>query len=119
MPAGSLQEIAFGFVIAQPGATIPWPITGATWEYVARTSATDTGSPLITVTTTGSSQGILAVTSTAAGSQVLLSLYPAATATLAPGSYAHALWMNPGTPNAYAWFGGDGSLLTIDANPQP
>lgn len=118
MPAGSLQEIAFGFVVAQPGNTVPWPITGATWEYVVRTSATDTGSPLITVTTSANSDGVLTVTDTATESQVLLSLYPAATATLA-GVYAHALWMNPGTPNAYAWFGGDGSQLMIDANPQP
>ena len=119
MPAGSLQEIAFGFVVAQPGGTVPWPITGATWEYVVRTSASDTGSPLITVTTSASADGVLTVTSDAATSQVLLSLYPAATATLAAGAYSHALWMNPGTPNAYAWFGGDGSQLMIDANPQP
>ena len=114
MPAGSLQQWNFGFTV--PGSTSPYPISGATWEYVVRTSATDTGPPLIGLTTTPTAEGALVVTATGALSQVLLEIFPSATQSLAPGIYYHALWQNPGTPSALAVAGG---ALQIDGAPQP
>ncbi|HTQ88662.1 MAG TPA: hypothetical protein VMK84_04135 [Streptosporangiaceae bacterium] len=116
MPAGSLGEWVFGFTTTAPGGTTPYTITGATWEYVARTSATDVSTPLIDITTTATIQGVLTVTATATLSQVQLTLSPVATATLTPGTYYHAFWMNPGTTGAFCWLSGQ---LFIDGNPQP
>ena len=116
MPAGSLQEWAFTFTTGAPGGTTPWPITGASWEYVVRTSATATGSPLFEITTTPSATGQLAVTATLTVSQVLMEMYPAATATLTPGTLYHALWQNAGTTAQLCIFDG---LLLIDGAPQP
>ena len=117
MPAGSLQQFQFTFTEPAPASTPPYPIAGATWEYVARVSPTDlTVPPLIKITTTPSAAGLLTVTSTAVLSQVLLQMYPAATATLTPGTYSHALWMDAGMASAFSWFTG---LLLIDGNPQP
>lgn len=116
MPAGSLQQWLFTFTTNAPGGTTPYPISGATWEYVARTTATGGGSPLISVTTTANSQGVLVVTSSATLSQVLLEIYPPATSAL-DGTYYHSLWMNPGnSSSAFTWF--TGSLL-VEGNPQP
>lgn len=112
MPQGSVQEWAFTLVQATP-AQPPWPITGAAWEYVARPAGG--GTAVIDITTSENSQGVLAVTGTDSLSQVLMSLYPAATADLA-GNYSHALWMNPGTDSAYAWFAGQ---LIVTAVAQP
>lgn len=83
---------------------------------MARSSATDSGSPLIDVTPVSSTQGLLTVTATATVSEVTLELFPAATATLAPGTYSHALWMRPSTPSAYAWWTGN---LIIEGASQP
>ena len=117
MPAGSLQQWTFTLTSPQPGGTvIPYPISGATWEYVARISATDTSAPpLIEVTTTASAAGVITVTSTASLSQVFLAVYPAATSALS-GSYSHSLWMNPGTPSALAVVEG---ILQVIPAPQP
>jgi hypothetical protein len=116
MAAGSVQEITCSFTATYAASTGPWPITGATWEYVVRETATDTGSPVFSVTTASSSSGLITITDTGTVSQALLSLYPAATAGLTPGTYFHALWMNPSTPGAYAWFSGN---LMIYGCPQP
>jgi len=119
MPAGSLQEWAFTFTIAAPfyGPSTPYPITGATWEYVVRANATDVGTPLIDITTTPTSAGLITVTSTGSLSQVLLAIYPPATATLTPGSFYHALWMWPGnSTSAFTWVTGQ---LVVQGNPQP
>jgi hypothetical protein len=120
MPAGSLQQWAFTFTtISAAGQQIPYPIPGgtsATWEYVARVSATDTGAPLISVTTTPTTAGLIAVTATSSLSQVQLDIYPAGTATLAPAQYYHSLWMSPATTGAFCWFTGD---LVIQGTPQP
>lgn len=116
MPAGSLEEYTFTFTVPGPLATTPYPISGATWEYVVRDTPTELGAPVIELTTAPSLAGILTVTATASLSQVLLTLNPAATVSLAPGSYYQALWMNPGTDAAFAWLTG---LLQIDGNPQP
>jgi hypothetical protein len=117
MPQGSLQEWLFTFTTGAPGGTTPWPISGATWEYVVRTSATDlTSPPLIEITTALTSAGQLTVTASATTSSVLLTIAPAATVNLAPGSYAQALWENPGTSTAFCVFDG---LLLIDGAPQP
>ena len=116
MGAGSLQELACNFVVNSPATTAPWPITGATWEYVCRNTATDTGSPVFSITTTANASGVITITNTASVSQALLSIYPAATATLAPGTYFHSLWMDPSTVNAYAWFSGS---LIVFGTPQP
>ena len=116
MPQGSLEEYTFTFL--QPGAfsTTPYPISGATWEYVVRPTATDVSTPLIDITTTVSAEGQITVTATASLSQILLTILPAATQPLAPGSYYHTLWMNPGTNAAFTWVTG---LLQIAGAPQP
>jgi hypothetical protein len=119
MPAGSLQQWNLTLTIPAPAADPPYPVSGATFEYVARTSATDLSTPLIKITTTVSSAGLITVTSSASLSQLLLAIYPAATAAVTPGTYFHACWMNPGTDEALGLFGGSGSLLMIDGNPQP
>jgi hypothetical protein len=117
MPAGTLTEWLFTFTQPATGLPYPFPV-GATWEYVARLTATDlTVPPLIDVTTTVGSQGQLVVTSTAAVSSVQLNLAPAATVNLTPGEYAHALWMQPGNGvSAFTWWTGS---LTIVGNAQP
>ena len=117
MPAGSLQQWVFTFTTpAAAGPPVPYPITGYTWEYVARTTAADLGTPLISLTTTPTANGVLAVTATATLSQVLLEIYPPATAAL-DGNFAHSLWMQPGNPAAaFTWFTG---ALNVAGNPQP
>lgn len=113
MGYGSLIEYLFTFTYPSTGAL--YDITGLTWEYVARATGTSSGSPLISVTATPNSQGVLTVTPSA--STVLLTLYPAATSSLAPGNYSHSLWSDPGSATAaYTWFSG---ALTITGNAQP
>jgi hypothetical protein len=110
MPIGSLQEYLFTFTYPSTGAL--FPISGATWQYVAQNTA---GSQVISVTPSANSQGVLTVGTTA--STVQLNLYPAATQSLAAGSYSHALWMNPGSSSAaFTWFNGS---IILGANPQP
>ena len=109
MPVGSLTEWLFTFTYPSTGAI--FPISGFTWEYVARNS---TGGSAISVTTTSSSEGVLTVSTSAA--TVQLTLYPAATQSLAVGQYSHALWANPGTDTAYTWINGQ---LVLGSNPQP
>jgi len=116
MPAGSLQQWLFTFTTGAPGGVTPYPITGSTWEYVVRTSATDMGTPMVDLTTTAGSAGVLTVTSTTSTSSVQVNMYPAATATATPGTYYHALWENPGGTAATTWFTGE---LLITGNPQP
>jgi len=118
MPLGSLQQWTFTFttVNQMTGQSQPYPISGATWEYAARLNATDTGAPLISLTTTPNAQGVLIVTATAALSSVQLDIYPAATQSLAAQTYSHVLWMNPGTSSAFAWWEGP---LIIQATSQP
>ena len=113
MPAGSLQQ--WTFTLTTTGTTLPYMITGATWEYVVRQSATSTGAPLLLVTSPASAQGVITVTATSVLSQVLLEIYPAATAALS-GTYVHALWMYPGTTSALAVAEGPLQVATI---PQP
>ncbi len=117
MPAGSLQQWLFTMTTTAPGGTTPYPLAGVTgWEYVVRAAATDTGIPLFSITTTPNSAGALVVTATDALSQVLLDIYPAATATLTPGTYAHSLWMGANTNAQFAWITG---LLVVEGAPQP
>ena len=116
MPAGSLQQWNFTFTLnSSAGPVQPYPISGATWEYVVRTSATDMSTPLIDLTVSPNSDGVLVVTSTPVLSQVLIEIYPAATADL-DGEYFQALWMNPGTSQAFTWATGP---LIVAGNPQP
>jgi hypothetical protein len=113
MPYGSLQEYLFTFTYPSTGAL--FPITGMTWEFVVRATGTSSGSPLISVTPSANSQGVLTVST--AASTVQLTLYPAATQSLATGQYALALWMNPGIADtAYTWLSGP---LILQGNPQP
>jgi hypothetical protein len=112
MGAGSLQE--WLFTITYPSTGALYPISGLTWEYVARTTPVSSGT-LISVTPSANTQGVLTVGT--ATSTVLLTLYPAATASLAPGQYSHALWSNPGSAStAYTWLAGN---LIVAGNPQP
>jgi hypothetical protein len=118
MPLGSLQQWTFTFTTVDQvtGQSEPYPITGFTWEYSARLNATDTGTPLIELTATAGSQGVLLVTATGALSQVEIEMYPAATQLLTPGTYTHALWSSPGSASAFCWFTG---TLILQATPQP
>lgn len=119
IPAGSLVQYTFTFSTVDPstGQTTPYTITGATWEYVVRTSATDTTpGGVFNLTTTPSVNGSLQITSSSTLSQALLTINPGATATLAPNTYYHALWMNPGSATAYTWV--TGSFVVV-GNPQP
>ena len=110
MPVGSLAEYLFTFTYPSTGAL--YPITGATWQYVAQSAA---GSQVISVTPSANSQGILTVGT--AASTVQLNLYPPATQSLAAGNYTHALWMNPdSSTGAFCWF--DGALI-LGSTPQP
>lgn len=117
--AGSEAQYSFTLSVINPttGQSTPFNIAGATWEYIVRSSPADTTpGGVFEITTTANAAGVLVVTSTATLSQVQLTIYSAATATLAPGQYYHALWMNPGASNQYAWVSG---TLTVVANPQP
>jgi len=117
MPAGSAQQWTFTLTTQSPSGYVPYPIpNGATWEYVARITPTDISGPLISINTTSGPDGQITVTQTAILSQVLLVMTATATATLAPDTYYHCLWMNPGTSAALAVF--DGSLL-IEGAPAP
>jgi len=107
---GSAAQYTFTFT-ATGGA--PYPMTGTTWEYIVRNSG---GTQEILLTTTPNSEGSLTVSSTSSLSQVTLVLNPAATSGLAPGVYNHAIWMDPGTANAYCWLTG---TLTVSTVPQP
>lgn len=110
-PAGSLATYAITLALADGS---PYPVTGATWEYVVRPPLWSSGTALLTVTTTASSAGLITV-ETSPATVVTLTLYPAATAALA-GTYQHALWMDPGTDGAFAWVTGN---LAVTAAPQP
>lgn len=112
MGYGSLQEYLFTFTYPSTGAL--YPITGLTWEFVVRASGISGGSPLISVTTSANSQGVLTVTT--AASTVQLTLNPAATQSLATGQYAMSLWSDPGLSTAYTWLNGP---LILNGNPQP
>ena len=114
MAAGSLQQWTITLTsLADDGAVIPYPIDGATWEYVA--SASVTGPQMFTVIPAATASGLITVTATDSLSQVLLEIYPAATVSLS-GTYVHALWMNPGTPSALAVAEGP---LQVAEIPQP
>lgn len=113
MGAGSAQE--WLFTITYPATGALYPISGLTWEYVARATPESSGSPLISVTPAPNAQGVLTVGT--ATSTVLLTLYPAATSSLTAGQYSHALWSNPGSAStAYTWLAGN---LIVSGNPQP
>jgi hypothetical protein len=102
------------FQLTNPDGS-PYPVDGATWEYVVRFSPADTsGTPLIRVTTTASSQGVLAVT-TSPNTVIGVTLNPTATAPLPAGIYSHALVMNPGTASAMPWIVGS---FVVDAVTQ-
>lgn len=114
MPQGSAQQWALTFTIpGVPPGNVPFNITGATWEYVV---SDETYARLFSVTTTANSDGQLTVTDTAVLSQVVIDLYPAATASLTPGTFFHQLWMDPGTTAATAIAG---DRLIIQGTPQP
>lgn len=118
MPLGSLQQWLFSFttVNAITGQSAPYPIAGASWEYVVRVGAADGGTAPISFGTAATSQGVLVVTASAAVSTVQLNLYPAATQAMSPGVMNHALWANPGSGSAMSWFSGP---LTLQATSQP
>lgn len=118
MPLGSLQQWLFQFttVNAITGQSAPYPIAGATWEYVVRATPASGGSALISFGTAATSQGVLVVTASPSVSSVQLNLYPAATQGLSPSTMSQALWANPGSGSAIAWLSGP---LILQATPQP
>jgi hypothetical protein len=120
MPLGSLQQWLFAFttVNAITGQSVPYPIAGATWEYVVRATPASGGTALISFGTAATSQGVLVVTpgSGSTASTVQLNIYPSATQGLASDTYAHALWQNPSSGSAFTWWTGP---LIVQGNPQP
>ena len=118
MPLGSLQQWLFTLttVNAITGQSAPYPIAGATWEYVVRATPASGGTALISFGTAATSQGVLVVTASPSVSSVQLNLYPAATQNLAADTYAAALWANPGTGSAITWAGGP---LILSPTAQP
>ena len=70
MPLGSLQQWLFTLttVNAITGQSAPYPIAGATWEYVVRATPASGGSALISFGTAATSQGVLPFT---AGQEVV------------------------------------------------
>ena len=118
MPLGSLQQWLFTLttVNAITGQSAPYPIAGATWEYVVRATPASGGSALISFGTAATSQGVLVVTASPSVSSVQLNLYPAATQGLSPSTMSQALWANPGSGSAIAWLSGP---LILQATPQP
>lgn len=112
MPVGSIQEWQFTFTVPATGAL--YPVTGFTWEWVVRVNPGDSGTPLISLTTTPGAEGVLTVNTLL--SQVLLTVNPAATTGMAPGVYSQALWSNPSLSSAYCWLAGP---LILQAAPQP
>ena len=118
MPLGSLQQWLFTFTTVNSitGQSVPYPIAGATWEYVVRATPTSGGTALISFGTAATSQGVLVVTASPSVSSVQLNLYPAATQGLSPSTMSQALWANPGSGSAIAWLSGP---LILQATPQP
>jgi hypothetical protein len=116
MPAGSAQNWTFSFTTTAPGGVTPYSISATAWEYVVRSSATDMGTPLVKLTPTAGTNGVLTVTSTATVSSVEIEMFPVATAALTPGAYFHALWEYPSTTTAVTWATGN---LIVQGNPQP
>lgn len=116
LAAGSQAQVQFVFTTPAPGGATPYPISGSTWEYVVRPAATSSGSPTFSVTSSGTSAGTIATTATTTLSQILLTVYPTATASLTPGAYAHGLWQNPGSATAFCWASGS---LMINGTAQP
>lgn len=110
MDVGTSRQFTFGLA-ALDGT--PYPVDSATWEYVVRSEA---GTEVIDITTTPTSEGKIVVTTADDFSDVTLTLNPAATVDLDPGTYEQALWMNPGTVNAYVWAAGS---LQLNFVPQP
>ena len=118
MPLGSLQQWLFNFTTVNSitGQSVPYPIAGASWEYVVRATPTSGGTALISFGTAATSQGVLVVTASPSVSSVQLNLYPAATQGLSPSTMSQALWANPGSGSAIAWLSGP---LILQATPQP
>ena len=112
LPIGSQSSLQF--VITQPSGAL-YNITGLIWEFRVRTDPLDTSTaPLIEVTQTANAQGV--ITASISTATVLLTLNPAATQTMAAGTYAWALWSNPGTTTATQWVGG---TFRLDPVVQP
>ena len=118
MPLGSLQQWLFTFTTVNSitGQSVPYPIAGASWEYVVRATPASGGTALLSFGTAATSQGVLVVTATPSVSSVQVNLYPAATQGLAPATLAHALWQNPSSGSAFTWWTGP---LIVQGNPQP
>jgi hypothetical protein len=120
MPLGSLQQWTFTFttVNAITGQSVPYPIAGASWEYVVRATPASGGTALISFGTAATSQGVLVVTpgSGSTASTVQLNIYPSATQGLTPQTYSAALWMNPSSGSAISWVSGP---LIVQATSQP
>jgi hypothetical protein len=109
VPQGDAQNLNVRLTI--PATSLPFGIDPAAWQYVVRDPGDDgTGTPLAQITPEASGDGLLTITSTAGMSLVNIQIFAAVTQRLTPGTYSHALWEFPATPDATAVFTG---LLTI------
>ncbi len=102
LPQGGQQSI--NFLLKNADGITPYPITGRTFKYVVRATAADTGTPLVSVTSSANAQGVLTITT--AKALVNLQLFSAATSGLTAGTYYHGFWMDPGLSTAFNWFSG-------------
>lgn len=103
MGVGSQWSQAYTFQNAD-GSLID--LTTKTFEFVVRTDPSEltATTPLIKVTTTSGTQGVITVNTSTATATVTLS--PTATAVLAQQAYPYSLWMDPGLTDATAWVTG-------------
>lgn len=94
--AGSVWDTNY---VLQNDDSTPMNIVGKTFEFVIRGAVTDTGNPLVSVSSAGpTSMGSIIVNT--GSSSVFVSLAPAATTLLGQGARPYALWMDPGLTTA-------------------
>lgn len=110
IPQGALYTALY--VLTNADGSL-YNISAATFEYVVRIDPTDTSIvPLLKITTTPSSNGVLTVNT--GSSSVTVTLNPAATANLPIRTLcAQALWMNPGTVTAIPWLSGQFIIMPV------
>lgn len=110
---GSLWAATFQFLNSD-GSLMN--ITGKTFEWVLRTSTAQTGTPALSVNSSGATaNGSIVITTST--SSILITLTPVGTATLlANTAYAATLWMNPGLTDATVMTNGAFNALAACAS---
>lgn len=112
LPRGGQQSV--NLLLKAANGITPYDITGRAFEYVVRADPNDSGTPLVSITSSLSSAGVLTIDVPKA--IVNLTILNPATAALTPGTYYHSFWMEPSQPTAFNWFIGK---LFVDPASQP